>query len=679
MDHLSIRNILDWARDSLSRPLGESLLVGLESVPAVGAVISCGESFLLSCVVSATGETVLHLVWFWCLWWHHVVMLEWFVFILSGAWVHYVVPWVAPGVRVGTVCCAVCPDRSPIGGTPGIGLGLCSGFPLSLGSEGVSFWYPISVWVPRGRRVVLDLCSCFDSRAIWRRLGMLGLANLKRLPWFCLCACACGALGLVFLWLHSCCVSLSDHEDDLVFLVGLVRAAPVELSTSVGVLCAVVVHPHVSVTSDVPDATVIHVATALRGRATCLVVAASLAGRILIAVWTAVALWWGSPFPSFSGVGAWWSGRRLVCGAGASSWSEEVADECREGLICGFGSSKPVGILVPFPIWVIGSPLACLHAFIAFLMLPSPVAHCDIRGGVAPVRRDLIAARLAVAIRVESQPSFPSRQGSCRDALPCRDLALVTVALPVVMGSRRVRSVRQDLVCLGCFRGCGWRVGMCPRAGLPLGPFGGERGRVWDAEVVVELFRCGPASPSHCLALHWFRSRVGRLGVGLQLGRAAVVDSCSCSDSLASLYRGGCRQESVASELESPECCFCNPFLGAVHGGTRGCSSLILWRVRGPGWFWLWALSLVKVLGSHGCGETFLLTWFLGVSRGGTWLFLPDLVEFASAFVGVPAALADPWVAARPLGSLAEGFGRSGRYKYVLHEFMRSVDVYELQ
>ncbi|MQM14728.1 hypothetical protein Taro_047663 [Colocasia esculenta] len=47
------------------------------------------------------------------------------------------------------------------------------------------------------------------------------------------------------------------------------------------------------------------------------------------------------------------------------------------------------------------------------------------------------------------------------------------------------------------------------------------------SEVVEALFRCGPASPSHCLTLRWFRSHVWRLGVGPQLGRAAVVCSCS--------------------------------------------------------------------------------------------------------------------------------------------------------
>ncbi|MQM16450.1 hypothetical protein Taro_049405 [Colocasia esculenta] len=148
--------------------------------------------------------------------------------------------------------------------------------------------------------------------------------------------------------------------------------------------------------------------------------------------------------------------------------------------------------------------------------------------------------------------------------------------------------------------------------------------------------------------------------------------------------------------MQATNYCFCNPFLGAVRGGTGG----------------------------RACGETVLLTWLLGVSRGDTWLFLPDLVEvqdvgacvmrlwshvvapvfhellcldgcvprccfrivfdsagsagvvssptlFASTFAGVPAALlfefiayltglnsnpsgsSDPRVAARPSGSLA--------------------------
>ncbi|MQM22367.1 hypothetical protein Taro_055417, partial [Colocasia esculenta] len=39
-------------------------------------------------------------------------------------------------------------SRSPIGGTPGVGPGLCSSFALSLGSEGARLGYPVSVWFP---------------------------------------------------------------------------------------------------------------------------------------------------------------------------------------------------------------------------------------------------------------------------------------------------------------------------------------------------------------------------------------------------------------------------------------------------------------------------------------------------------------------------------------------------
>ncbi|MQM18743.1 hypothetical protein Taro_051738, partial [Colocasia esculenta] len=110
-----------------------------------------------------------------------------------------------------------------------------------------------------------------------------------------------------------------------------------------------------------------------------------------------------------------------------------------------------------------------------------------------------------------------------------------------------------------------------PRAPVSEGvALGGGRAQVVDA-----LFRCGQASPSQCLALRCLRSRVGRSGVGPQLGQAAVVCGCvlSCG-SLASLYRGGCRWESAAGVL-----------------------------------------------------ETVLLMWLLGVSRDDTWLFLPNLVE----------------------------------------------------
>ncbi|MQL75788.1 hypothetical protein Taro_008149 [Colocasia esculenta] len=123
---------------------------------------------------------------------------------------------------------------------------------------------------------------------------------------------------------------------------------------------------------------------------------------------------------------------------------------------------------------------------------------------------------------------------------------------------------------------------------------------VYVSEVVVALFRCGPASPSHCLALRWFRSHVGRVGVGPQLGRAAVVVVVLFCDLLASLYRGGCRQESTAGELEVWTLC---PPLSCLWRWL-GCSCCDGVSHVGPGWFYLWALDLVEVRGGRASGET---------------------------------------------------------------------------
>ncbi|MQL82970.1 hypothetical protein Taro_015458, partial [Colocasia esculenta] len=59
---------------------------------------------------------------------------------------------------------------------------------------------------------------------------------------------------------------------------------------------------------------------------------------------------------------------------------------------------------------------------------------------------------------------------------------------------------------------------------------------VWVFGVVLALVRCGPASPSYCLTLCWFRSHVGRSGVRLQFGRTAVfVVGSACG--LSTLWR----------------------------------------------------------------------------------------------------------------------------------------------
>ncbi|MQM10845.1 hypothetical protein Taro_043746 [Colocasia esculenta] len=42
---------------------------------------------------------------------HRVLVLECFGFVLSGAWVHCVVPWVAPGAGDSTMCCCRVPGH----------------------------------------------------------------------------------------------------------------------------------------------------------------------------------------------------------------------------------------------------------------------------------------------------------------------------------------------------------------------------------------------------------------------------------------------------------------------------------------------------------------------------------------------------------------------------------------
>ncbi|MQM06672.1 hypothetical protein Taro_039502 [Colocasia esculenta] len=139
------------------------------------------------------------------------------------------------------------------------------------------------------------------------------------------------------------------------------------------------------------------------------------------------------PFPSSPMVrgsppviGAWWR-RRARGGVVARAWSEEEVANQREGPHWGSFFVKGRDFLCPLPSRWIGSPRGFVYSFTAFPMLPSPVCACvwfvgdpriedpvglppfwcgdrtvrrDISRGIAPVRRDLITAHLAVAIRV---------------------------------------------------------------------------------------------------------------------------------------------------------------------------------------------------------------------------------------------------------------------------------------
>ncbi|MQM04874.1 hypothetical protein Taro_037678 [Colocasia esculenta] len=64
---------------------------------------------------------------------------------------------------------------------------------------------------------------------------------------------------------------------------------------------------------------------------------------------------------------------------------------------------------------------------------------------------------------------------------------------------------------------------------------------------------------------------------------------------LLAAYDGGLVALVVTVFHAISEIGFCNPFLGAVDGDTRVCSSLTLWSAQGAGWFCLWALDLVEV------------------------------------------------------------------------------------
>ncbi|MQL79281.1 hypothetical protein Taro_011714 [Colocasia esculenta] len=76
--------------------------------------------------------------------------------------------------------------------------------------------------------------------------------------------------------------------------------------------------------------------------------------------------------------------------------------------------------------------------------------------------------------------------------------------------------------------------------------------------------------------------------VGLPADVAAVKRIATSEKASPRSVLSGCR-------VLTPDCCFDNPFLGAIRGGTGRCSSLTSWSVRGAGWFCLWVLDLVKV------------------------------------------------------------------------------------
>ncbi|MQM03181.1 hypothetical protein Taro_035955, partial [Colocasia esculenta] len=228
--------------------------------------------------------------------------------------------------------------------------------------------------------------------------------------------------------------------------------------------------------------------------------------------------------------------------------------------------------------------------------------------------------------------------------------------------------------------------------------------------------RCGPASPSHCLALRWFQSHVGKSGVGPQLGRAAMVVPHSTgevvgrSQQLVSARGGLCVPLLAAcggglvalavtmfhavSEIgflvalacTAPNCSFCNPFIGAFVVAPAGVCQGVCFRIvfdSAGSTRVVFGLTRVVVESSFASAFLeFLLLWLEFVAGRLWWRFVAlcvassvscecehlyrelrvaflqvlELFEFIAYLTGLnsnPSGSSDPWVAAQPSASLA--------------------------
>ncbi|MQL97296.1 hypothetical protein Taro_029984 [Colocasia esculenta] len=449
-----------------SGALGESLSVGLESFQAVGAVVFGGESILLA-------------VLFW------------------------------PLVQL---CCIL----------PSCGACVCSVLealsfrPLGHLVLADALWlYHYRYGVAALPCIVVSISVQFTdvlsrtTRMIWVRSSGVGghcpmcrgVLHMHAIDWF---------------WIT---IKKLSFGLAVVFMVSLVRVAPVELSTSACVLCVVDVRPvslrmsewqawqsDLSGCHGIPE------------------------GRVLVAVWTAIAL----------------SGSGLVVALAVRGGEAER----RSGEERGGGGR-------------------------AFPMLPSP-AHRDIRGGITQIGCNLITTQLVVAIRIVSRRSSLSRQASCRDVLPHRDLVLLRSPFPSRWYQYGLGGRDSTWLASGVSMAL---VGMsaCASGAMVSIPYGGVL--VSRAVSCVPALADGPSGGFRkgcraCLCL-----------LDLSWSQASCVGFCGCCPSsfsfawcsaLESLSarQGGRRQESAAGEQE----------------GWTVCPSLsCLWR-------WFVALALTEFL-----------------------------------------------------------------------------------
>ncbi|MQL97214.1 hypothetical protein Taro_029897 [Colocasia esculenta] len=147
----------------------------------------------------------------------------------------------------------------------------------------------------------------------------------------------------------------------------------------------------------------------------------------------------------------------------SGSWSLEVPTAARAELGAAARSEEVAAV-------ALGS-ICGMHDFTAFTMIPSPsdvaTAERVATSEKASPRSDVTICRglLSYHDKSLSRRAFSVRPG------------LIVVAPTVAMVSRRLKGAQQDLVCLGCFRGHSWHVGVsacAPGQGVPLGPSGGN-------------------------------------------------------------------------------------------------------------------------------------------------------------------------------------------------------------
>ncbi|MQL88273.1 hypothetical protein Taro_020827 [Colocasia esculenta] len=127
--------------------------------------------------------------------------------------------------------------------------------------------------------------------------------------------------------------------------------------------------------------------------------------------------------------------------------------------------------MLPSPVWwcvwLVGGPGMEHPVGLPLCWCRDRGVRRDTRRGVCLVEHDLIVTRWSIAIRIAVATHFP-----------VATRVAVAVPFPITMVSRRPRGTRQCLCVPRVFRGSGWGVGVCPRAGLPSGPSGGEHGRL---------------------------------------------------------------------------------------------------------------------------------------------------------------------------------------------------------